>query len=54
MNSLGFKEEYYDECATTMFKEVLGDPTPMVNRVYASSLEIYREFVLYVRKRYNM
>lgn len=54
MNSLGYKEEFYSECPTAMYKDVLGDPTPMVNRVYASSLEMYRPFVLYIRKRYNI
>lgn len=54
MHSQGLREEYYAEKPTEMYRIVLGDKTPMVHRVFASSLETYRQFVLYMRKRYNL
>lgn len=47
------KEEYAEESPTSLFKIVLKDPTPMVNRVYGCSIETYRSFVSYVKKYYK-
>jgi len=54
VNAIGLKKEYYSESPSSMYKFVLHDQTPMVNRVYASSLEIYRGFVHYISKCYNL
>jgi hypothetical protein len=53
-NTRGLKEEFYCESPSSLFEFVLRDKTPMVNRVYASCLGIYREFVHNIRKRYNL
>lgn len=47
------KEDYSKECPTSLYKDVLKDPAPMVNRVYGCSIETYRNFVRYVRKYYK-
>jgi hypothetical protein len=52
--AVGLKEEYFRECPTTMYRSVLKDDTPMVNRIYASNLTIYRRFVEYAAARYNL
>lgn len=54
VGEVGLKEEYFAECPTTMYRDVLRDDTPMVNRIYASRLEIYRRFVEFAAARYNL
>jgi len=47
------KEEYSSERPTNLFRVVLKDSTPMVNRVYGGSIETYRKFVSYISTYYR-
>jgi len=51
---LGIHEEYFAEIPTDMYKDVLGDKRPMVNRIYASNIASYRKFAHYVSRRYRL
>jgi hypothetical protein len=53
-HSIGIQEEYFAEIATSMYKDVLGEKRPMVNRIYASNLASYQKFVHYVSHRYGL
>jgi hypothetical protein len=50
---LGVRPEYFHENTSTLFRYVLKDKTPMVNRIFASSIDSYREFVKFVNKKYR-
>ncbi|MCK5058882.1 MAG: hypothetical protein KAT34_19700 [Candidatus Aminicenantes bacterium] len=48
------KEEFFAERPTSLFRIVLKDSAPMVNRVYGCSIETYRKFVSYVNTYYRL
>jgi hypothetical protein len=45
--------DYFKEYPTRMGEDILGDPSPMKNRIYGCTLDTYRKFVTYARDYYR-
>jgi hypothetical protein len=49
----GVEQDYFWEGPSSLYKIVLKDKTPMVNRVYASTVSAYKTFIMYIAQRFG-